>query len=414
MPKDNHSHKRRPGTVASVETPSVLEKHSWPPIATEVVAWSSVSTTRAGSLLPSTYLAAVLPEIAHLDLYLDRSVQALADRATIEITRFDAEAQGALLPFASILLRCESAASSQIENLTASAQAVLMAEAGDTSRQNASFVAANTAAMRAAIELSDDLDGDSILRMHSALLANSHPEWAGKWRSEQVWIGGRSASPHGAMFVPPTHERVPAAIDDLVAFMGRADIASFTRAMIAHAQFETIHPFPDGNGRTGRALIHAMLRNSGVTTEMIVPVSAGLLSDTDRYFDALTSYRRGDLNPIVELSAMASFRAIENGRQLLAELQTYQQRWRSRLKGTRSDAAAWRALDLLMQQPVVDAKDLQKHLQISEPAANTAITRLVDVGVLSRANAGLRFRKWVADDVAASLDAFALRAGRRG
>ena len=396
-----------------METPPFVAQRDWKSITTEVVEWSSVSTTRVGVLLPATYLAAVLPEIAHLEVHLDRSVQALADRATIEIARFDAEARGALLPFASILLRSESAASSQIENLTASAKAVLMAEAGDTSRQNASLIAANTTTMRAALELSDHLDGHAILRMHSALLAKSHPEWAGEWRNEQVWIGGRSNSPHGALFVPPTHERVPAAIDDLVAFMGRADIPSFTHAMIAHAQFETIHPFHDGNGRIGRALLHAMLRNSGVTTEVTVPVSAGLLSDTDRYYDALTAYRQGDLNPIVELSATASFRAIENGRQLLGELHGHHQRWRSSLKGTRRDAAAWSALDLVMQQPVVDAKDLQIHLNISEPAANAAISRLVDIGVLSRANAGLRFRKWVADDVATSLDAFALRAGRR-
>jgi Fic family protein len=413
VPKDTSAPNRGQSAAESVGTPPPVAENDWPPITTEVVDWSSVSTTRAGVLLPSTYLAAVLPEIANLEVRLARSVQVLADRATLEIARFDAEAQGALLPFASILLRSESAASSQIENLTASAKAVLMAEAGDTSRQNASLVAANTATMRAAIELSVRLDGHAILTMHAALLANSHPEWAGKWRGAQVWIGGRSNSPHGALFVPPTHDRVPAAIDDLVAFMGRADIPPFTRAMIAHAQFETIHPFPDGNGRTGRALIHAMLRNSGVTTEMTVPVSAGLLNDTDRYYDALTAYRKGDVNSIVELSATASFRAIENGRQLLGELQEHQQRWRSNLKGTRSDAAAWRAIDLVMQHPVVDAKDLQKHLDISEPAANAAITRLVDAGVLSRANAGLRFRKWVADDVATSLDAFALRAGRR-
>jgi Fic family protein len=414
VPKDKYSPKRGHGTAAPLRTPPSAEEPHWPAITTEVVAWTSVSTTRAGALSPATYLAAVLPEIAHLDVHLDRAVQALADRATIEIARFDGEAQGALLPFTSILLRSESAASSQIENVTASAKAVLMAEAGDTSRQNASLVAANTATMRAALELSDHLDGDAILRMHAALLAKSHPEWAGKWRGEQVWIGGRSNSPHNALFVPPTHQRVPAAIHDLVAFMGRADVAPFTRAMIAHAQFETIHPFPDGNGRTGRALIHAMLRNSGVTTEMTVPVSAGLLNDTDRYYDALTAYRLGDVNPIIELSATASFRAIDNGRQLLGELQAHQQRWRSNLKGTRSDAAAWRALDLIMQQPVVDAKDLEGSLDISEPAANTAIKRLTDAGVLSRANAGLRFRKWVAHDIATSLDAFALRAGRRG
>jgi Fic family protein len=96
------------------------------------------------------------------------------------------------------------------------------------------------------------------------------------------------------MFNPPHHDHVPVLIDDLVAFARRTDIPLLTQAAVAHAQFETIHPFPDGNGRTGRALIHSMLRGHGLTHNVTVPVSAGLLTDTSAYFDALTAYREGE------------------------------------------------------------------------------------------------------------------------
>ncbi|MCW4467333.1 Fic family protein [Glutamicibacter sp. MNS18] len=90
---------------------------------------------------------------------------------------------------------------------------------------------------------------------------------------------------------------------DLVGFMQRDDIPALTQAAIAHAQFETIHPFPDGNGRTGRALVGPILRNKGITEKVIIPVSSGLLTDTKAYFDALGSYREGDIEPIVEMFA---------------------------------------------------------------------------------------------------------------
>ena len=116
--------------------------------------------------------------------------------------------------------------------------------------------------------------------------------------------------------MPPEHSRIPALISDLTTFARRTDIDPLVKALLAHAQFETIHPFPDGNGRTGRALIHSMLRHDNLTRTVTVPVSAGLLCETDRYFQSLTDYRAGDPSSIVELGAYATLRAVTNGRQL--------------------------------------------------------------------------------------------------
>ena len=130
----------------------------------------------------------------------------------------------------------------------------------------------------------------------------------------------RWVHPIGAIFVGPRHESVLGAIGDLIAFAQRADIPALPQIAVSHAQFETIHPFTDGNGRTGRALVQAMLRNKGLTRQVTVPVSAGLLADTDAYFAALTSCREGDAAPIGERFSQATVLAIANGRQLVTEL----------------------------------------------------------------------------------------------
>jgi Fic family protein len=205
-----------------------------------------------------------------------------------------------LAPLASVLLRTESASSSQIEHVTAGAKALALATIDERSGPNARMVAANVAAMQRAIDLSDDLGIASLLDAHEALMDGHQYAEPGRFRSAEAWIGSAAATPHTATFVPPRAERVPDAVRDLIEFCERTDIGVLVQVAVAHAQFETIHPFADGNGRTGRALVHALLRRAGTTRRMTVPVSSGLLADTRRYFDALGSYREGDPTAIVQ------------------------------------------------------------------------------------------------------------------
>lgn len=315
-------------------------------------------------------------------------------------------------PFASILLRSESASSSEVENLTSSAKQVALAEIGESKSGNARLVVANVRAMTASIALSDQLDENSIIAMNDALLRDTAPEYAGQWRNEQVWIGGDSISPHAASFVPPHHSRVPSLMADVVAFAERTDVPVLIQAAIAHAQFETIHPFPDGNGRTGRALLQGMLRHGGLTRNVTVPVSAGLLHDTDAYFRALTDYRAGRAEAIVTAVAEASFAAIRNGRRLVDDIQAAAARWDSRVIG-RSDSSVHRVKSYLLGQPVVNARTIASELSISDVAAQKAIDRLVDAEVLTQSSTGRRNRIWQAPEILAALDAFGARARRR-
>jgi Fic family protein len=359
------------------------------------------------------YEAAVVSPIAALPVVpLSPETRLLVSEASTEIARFDSEIGAEVAPFSSVLLRSESAASSKIENLTASAKAIALAELGDRSRRNATLIVNNATAMRSAIALAKHLDEEAILRMHEVLLGSFHPQWVGHWRQEQVWIGGSNLSPHRASFVPPHYERVPAAMGDLVVYLARNDFEPLVQAAVAHAQFETIHPFPDGNGRVGRALVHAVLSGKELTRNVTVPVSAGLLTDLDSYFAALTDYRRGRPEPIVRLMAEASFSAIGNGRQLVHDLRSTRQSWNLRIKA-RSDATAWRVADLLLQQPVIDSPAVMSALKVPAMTADRAISTLAGAGVLSKVSGRSRNRKYAASEVLTAIDAFATRGGRR-
>jgi Fic family protein len=393
----------------------------WPKIGFESRAWDaqpdSGESRRAQLRARGPYEAAVPPTIAKLALpALSTDSTLAAEDAIAELSRFDGQVGAIAAPFSAILLRSESAASSEIEQLTASAKNVALAELGRAAGQNSQLIVGNVRAMEAAIQMAEDLDVSTIIAMQSEILRDDQPQHTGHWRTEQVWIGGGYGnSPHGASFVPPHHDRVERLMDDLVAFARRTDLPALPQIAIAHAQFETIHPFPDGNGRTGRALVQAMLHRLGITRNVTVPVSAGLLRDTRGYFGALTAYRAGDVEPIILAFAKASADAIVNGRQLVVDLTTIRSGW-EQTTTARAGSAGRRLLEVLQRQPVIDANLAAAELGVTPMNAQSGIERLVSDGILYQIGSASRNRAYEAREVLAALDDFAGRAkrGRRG
>lgn len=389
----------------------------WPAIELRRRRWVSAASARWGigaesSATEGSYDEAVVPHIAALSPEPEATTLEAADEAERELTRFDAELGGRVAAFAPVLLRSEAASSSQIENLTASARAIFSAELGGGTSRNADEIAANTHAMQAAIDLADDPSARSIQRMHAVLMERQPRHTPGRWRDEPVWIGTRSDSPVGASYVAPGHEHIEDLIDDLVGFAATPSIPPLVSVAVAHAQFETIHPFTDGNGRTGRALAQSMLRHRGVTRNVAIPVSAGLLADVEGYHRALDAYREGDIDPIIRAFAAASLRAVRNARQLVDEIDAIRSSWDDRLTARRS-SNAWKLLDVLARRPVLNSAAAAAEIGVRQPNVYPPLKALVEAGIAKSKNEHGLGPFWHSDEVLAAIDAFAERAGRR-
>lgn len=383
----------------------------WPAVQPVGQIWQPVAAL--GRDAGRTYQASMSARIGALNPALLAETTALARGATAELTRFDAELGHRVGTFAPLLLRSEAASSSQIEHLTASARAILTTEAGGKGSRNAAEIVANTRALTGAIDLAEAISAAHVLRMHAVLMDEQLQHTPGEWRVEPVWIGTRSDSPIGAEYVAPPAEAIPDLMDDLIVFASRSDLDPFVQVAVTHAQFETIHPFSDGNGRVGRALAQSMLRHLGVTRSVAVPVSAGLLADVEGYHSALTAYRSGDIEPIVSSFALAASRAVANARQLVAELDEIHRAWSDRLTARRS-SNAWRLLDVLVSRPVLTAAAAAEQLGVSRPNVYPPLRQLEEAGIVqSRREHALGDFLWRADDVLGALDRFATRAGRR-
>jgi len=387
-----------------------MDEHKW---VVEADGFASRAARAAGS---GTYRSAVPARIAGLVLAIPSDLAADSEEAAAALAGFDAFARGALGPqgaalgpMSSILLRTESTSSSQIENLTVGARQLALAEIGQATSANAAVVVGNVRTMEAALRLAGHLDEDAIKQMQSELISRQ-PGWekhAGTYRDQLVWVGASSVSPRGASYVAPQAQLVTRAMADLIDFIGREDMPVVVQAAIAHAQFETIHPFADGNGRTGRALVHAILKNKGLLTTTTAPVSAGLLHDTRRYFDALQAYRAGDARPIVERFADASRYAAHSGSRLVEALSDQLAEARVKMSAVRPQALAWTVLPQLVAQPVINANYLGDTMGMSDSAAQRALRTLTVTGVLEERTGRQRNRVWQHSGILKVLDDYA-------
>ena len=399
-----------------VRPASAPERVEVPPIGHESQTWhppsTSVLTRRERSASGRTYTSAVPARIGGLELRMPAGLVADAEEAAAEIARFDESTQHGLGAIAAVLLRSESASSSQIEQISASARAIAEAELTGSGSGNAIVVADNTHAMTEAFGQGDVLTADLIAAVQRILLDRHSPQLVG-WRTEPVWIGGGGSTPVTADYVGPDHRRIPVAIDDLIEFAARDDLPLLPQIAVAHAQFETIHPFADGNGRTGRALVQIMLRSKQLTRTAAVPISGGLLVEKERYFAALGAYRAGDAGPIITQFSHASLRAVSHGQRLTARLSELRDTWRATIK-VRADSSAWKIIDLLPAHPVVDAETVAAHTGIHPNNVRRAVAPLVEAGILvGRQHYKSHKYLYRAPQVLELLDGYAEEVGRR-
>ncbi len=359
----------------------------WPAITTEALPWRLDSDDlefipkSARRKIGSTYQAAVPLNISDLELNLPIELSSRIEVLVSDLSRFDAlQAQrGYNLP--ALLLRSESAASSQIENLTSSVRNVALAQVSGNGPQNALLIMGNLEAMRSALAINGPLSVDSILEIHRTLINRGGQTFGGQLRDQQVWIGGNAYSPHGALYVPPANNRVPGLLDDLIAFSRREDIGAVAKAAIVHAQLETIHPFIDGNGRTGRTLLHKILKDEGVLRQIALPVSAGLLHDVGSYMMSLDEYQKGNPVAVVEELVNALELALAIGSRTAGRLDDIMDTWND-LITERAGSSIRHLPQLLAEQPVVNSAYVAEGLAITTRAATSLIARACDYGIL--------------------------------
>lgn len=391
---------------------------NWPALSYEEQTWAGGGIASYGPAATRVsdrgrrYRSAVPHMIADLSPRATPEVEELAQEAEAELQRFDADHGEKMRSFAPILLRSEAAASSQIENLTASARQIFTAELGGTGRRNATEIVANTRSVERAIDLSGELSSDAVKEMHRVLMAEQPRHTPGEYRDQPVWIGKSASSPIGAIYVAPDHMRVPELLTDLMNFARRYDTPPLVQIAVAHAQFETIHPFSDGNGRTGRALAQAMLRRRRLTRNVAVPVSAGLLVDVDAYHQALTGYRAGDVTPVVESFASAALRAMPNGRRLIDDIDDIGEKWQVKIKPRRHSAKS-RLLRYALRRPVFTAEMAAEAVGVGITNVYRDLRALQDQGFLEMKAEYRGPTAWRQQDVLDVIDAFATRAGRR-
>ena len=230
-------------------------------------------------------------------------------------------------------------------------------------------------------------------------------------REEQNWVGGPGWSPLRAEFVPPPETEVPRLVADLARFISATHGNPVVRAAIAHAQFETIHPFIDGNGRTGRALIHTVLRRADAVRNTLIPISTVFAGDTDSYIAGLSAFRADP--PAWDEWVIGFARAVERAAgsavNLSEEISAVDQKVLDRLVAHRSaqglnpavprrDAVVLRILNTLASQPVLTAESVSTNLSVSPAAAHRALTQLGEAGILSRTKGRHgRLLCWTAD-----------------
>jgi Fic family protein len=350
------------------------------------------------------------------------AVSAVVEAETA-IARLNAEATGLVNTesLARTLLRAESVASSRIEGLEVGPRRLLRAELERALGEGPSDVTAaevlgNIEAMTfvvGQVAPGDDLGVGLVLEAHRRLLTGTRLEDdGGRFRDRQNWIGGSSYNPCSAAFVPPPPELVPGLIEDLVAFCNDDALPAVAQAAIAHAQFETVHPFVDGNGRTGRALVHLVLRRRGFATRALPPVSLVLATWAQSYVGGLTATRYhgragspeavDGVNRWVAFFAEACTRAVGDASVFEQRAAGIQEHWRASLGRVRAGSATDRLLHALVGAPVLTVGSATTMIGRSFEQTNKAVRRLTEAGVLHQVNVGRRNRAFEAPGIIAA------------
>ncbi|HSQ60040.1 MAG TPA: Fic family protein [Acidobacteriota bacterium] len=369
--------------------------------------------TNVGGESVRAFVPSPLPPDPPLDLGGGR--QRLLEDAILSLGRLDS--LSALIPDSRLFLysyiRKEAVLSSQIEGTQSSLSDLLLFEldeAPGVPEADVTEVSNYVAAMEhglARLWEGFPLSNRLLREVHGVLLSRGRGSGKspGEFRRTQNWIGG--ARPGTAVFVPPP----PADIEDAMANLERFLHAEgdgwpvVVRAALAHVQFETIHPFLDGNGRVGRLLITLLLCQARVLSEPLLYMSLFLKRHRQEYYRLLDQVRRdGDWESWLEFFLRGIRETAEGAVATARELMELVRRDESRLQsGGRWAGSALRVLGVLSERPLVTLKEVRRKTKLSAPAAGDAMSRLVGIGIAREITGRRRNRVFAYDAYLAAL-----------
>lgn len=360
----------------------------------------------------------VPPRIHDFDPVVPSRLGAQMDAALGAISRLDESHGGHLSSLSTLLLRAESVASSKIEHVEATVEDYARALHGIQANVSATSMVASTLALHdlmSSVGGGRDVELMSILTAHQTLMADdsAEPTYAGRVRDVQNWIGGSDFSPRGALYIPPPAQTVDDSLADLLTFANRDDLNALVQAAVTHAQFESIHPFTDGNGRIGRALINTVLRRRGVTQRVVVPLASALVAQREDYFGVLDSYRRGDAYPIIAAFSFASMIAAQESTVTARRIATMPSDWLTAAARPRQGSAARRLIDSLLDEPIFSAEEALSRLGGPTSSVYAALARLEGAGVISPLTKRTRNQVWGAGSLMTELSDLGLRIADR-
>jgi len=365
---------------------------------------------------PGRYQAYVPEPIADHDIAIPAALSVLltdAEAVVRELNMLDPARGHQMEALARQLLRQEALSSSRIEGLALSHKRISEAsyDPRGSTDERAKAVLSNIEAMHEAIRVGAaerTIEVATIVGLHRTLMTSTNPGIAGKIRDRQNWIGGHWHTPLGAEFIPPPPEEVEPLMADLAEFVNRDDLPAVFQAALAHAQFETIHPFADGNGRVGRCLIHVVLKRRGVAKRQVPPISLLMAADVDGYVKALTAYRDDREEEWSSYFARTAIEASTAAEELAGQVRALQGEWRE-MAGARRGSAAARIIDLLPGRPVIDVASASRLAEVSDEAARNALNRLEERRVVKQVGNRSWGRVWEARGLWQLLDSFERR-----
>lgn len=341
-------------------------------------------------------------KLADMQLAFPAELADALDDSVRAVSLLDARYGRYLGALSGLLLRTESVASSKIELIEASVDDYARAVHGSRANSSATAMVAASSAVGSfisAVSSEGRIRLEQLLTAHSILMRDDGLEsgHAGALRTVQNWIGGSDFSPRSADYVPPPPDAVPELMVDLLLFVGRTDVPTALQAAIAHAQFELIHPFTDGNGRIGRALINAVLRLRGATRNVVVPAASALVARRSEYFAAFGAFREGDAGPIATLMVNALSTAAEESMETAQRLREIHESWQSELalqRRARSAGAPVLLLEYLLVNPVVTAEQVYHFLGGAQSRTYAALDRLHQAGIIEPLTQRKRNQVW--------------------